>query len=109
MNIAVKVLNQSNVLSRALPFVIPTPQRKVVVVVFAILFSALSLVYVKDLNRRLFIDSQGLQQNAESLQVAYSKLTLEESAWATPVRVQKVAEQKLDMQLPSADAIVLVK
>lgn len=72
-------------------------------------FSALSLVYVKDLNRRLFIDYQNLQAQQGQTYTKWGKLLLEQSTWATQSRIQTIAENKLDMQLPQPSQVVLVK
>ena len=77
--------------------------------IFLLLLSALGLIYVKDLNRRMFIDYQQAQTQGEQLQVYNNKLLLEESSWASQTRVQKIAEEQLSMQLPVPAEIVMVK
>jgi cell division protein FtsL len=74
-----------------------------------ILLSAFAVVYMKDLNRRLFIQYQGLQHVTSQLQVQWGKLLLEQSAWSTQARIQNVAMKKLNMVVPTRKDIVLVE
>ena len=81
----------------------------VTILVFGLLFSALGVIYMKDLNRRLFIQYQALQaQKAQSL-IQWGKLLLEQSTWSTQSRIQRIAQKQLGMIVPSAKDIVLVE
>lgn len=77
--------------------------------VSGLLLSAFGIVYVKDLNRRLFIQYQQLQQEQATAMNDWSKLLLEQSTWAAQARVQQVAEDRLGMYSPSTKEIILVK
>ena len=70
--------------------------------------SAVGVVYMKDLNRRLFIQYQGLEQAQQQYNVEWGKLLLEQSAWSTQARVQNIARHNLGMVMPSRHAITLV-
>jgi cell division protein FtsL len=85
------------------------PELKILVVVFFILISALGVVYVKDLNRRLFITQYKLQAQSEQLQSDSNQLLLEQSAWAAQARVQRVAQLQLQMQIPPSDDVVVIR
>lgn len=78
-----------------------------VLLVVALLASALAVVYVKDLNRQLFADLQNLQQTHENLHVAYGQLLLEQNTLAAPARVQAIAQQQLDMIIPATKDIMV--
>ena len=67
------------------------------VMVLCLLSSAFGVIYLKDLNRRLFIQYQGLQQVRQQYETGWGKLLLEQSAWSTQARIQKIAQQKLGM------------
>ncbi len=110
MNAAAHALNQVAFGRRSMATVILTKQfcALTLLIVF-ILFSALSVVYVKDLNRRLFIELQSQQKTRDSLHIEWGKLLLEESSWATQARVQRIAQQQLDMELPKAKKIKMVQ
>ncbi|MCL5261372.1 MAG: cell division protein FtsL [Gammaproteobacteria bacterium] len=109
MNVAVRVATQGNFAARRETFIFKLPEIKVLAIVLCVLLSALGLVYIKDLNRRMFINFQQLQTQTEYLQSDSSKLLLEESAWSAQARVQQVAEQQLNMQLPPSADIVTIK
>ena len=73
-----------------------------------VLLSAFAVVYTKDLNRRLFIRYQALQQVQSQAVSRFSKLLLEQSTWSTQARVQRIAREDLNMQLPTSVNTVLV-
>ena len=74
-----------------------------------LLLSAFSLVYVKDLNRRLSRDHQRLQARYVLLQTEWEKLLLERGVWTSQARIQRVAQQDLHMHLPTAKDTLLLK
>jgi len=78
------------------------------VLFFCVFASAVGVVYMKDLNRRLFIQYQGLQQDEQQSDIEWGKLLLEQSAWSTQTRVQSVATDNLGMVMPSRQNITLV-
>lgn len=81
----------------------------VVVIVSLVLLSAFAIVYVKDLNRRLFIQYQQQQATNNQLNVEHGKLMLEQSTWSSQERMQRLAQNKLAMQVPAAKDIVLIQ
>lgn len=86
--------------------------KKVIGIIFLLvmtLFSALSVVYVKNYERRLFSELQFSQQAAQKLHVEWGQLLLEQSTWATPARVQSIAQDRFDMKLPNLSSIYMVK
>ncbi len=74
----------------------------------AVILSAFGVIYVKDLNRRLFIQYQNLQQVQAQEMSRFSKLLLEQSTWSTQARIQRIAQHDLGMQLPTTANTVLV-
>jgi cell division protein FtsL len=79
------------------------------VLTIAVVLSAFAVVYVKDLNRRLFIQSQGLQMANNKLQVEWGKLLLEQSTWSSQARVQQLAQERLNMKVPSPSEVNLIR
>ena len=71
--------------------------------------TAVAVVYMKDLNRRLYIQYQSLQQVENQAQVDWGKLLLEQSAWSTQARVQSIARQQLGMVMPSRRSVTLLE
>lgn len=69
-------------------------------------FSALALVYIKDLNRRLSRDYQRLQKQYVGLQTEWEKLLLEQGTWTSQERIQWVAQHELNMHMPRGNDIV---
>lgn len=74
-----------------------------------LLVSAFSVIYLKDLSRRLFIQYQQAQQVQEHDEVEWSKLLLEEGAWSTQARIQNLASTQLGMVMPAMKNIILIK
>lgn len=79
------------------------------VLIILVIISALAVVYVADLNRRLFIAYQDAQSQHNQLYVEWGRLLLEQSTWSTQERVQTLAEQRLGMHLPQAADVVSVQ
>lgn len=73
-----------------------------------VVFSSFAVVYIKDLYRRMFIHYQDLQDQQTQLYVDWGKLLLEQSTWSTQGRVQKIASDALNMQVPLANQIKIV-
>lgn len=97
-----------NVLVGQSSIVLPLPEIRILLLFLGILLSALFLIYVKDLNRRLFIESEDLQQVSQQLVVEHDRLVLEDSTWASTARIQQIAETELNMKLPTQNDVVLV-
>ncbi len=68
---------------------------------FSVLASALSVVYVINLHRVTCSQTQMLQQKAHQLQLQWGQLLLEQASLATPARVEMLAKEKLHMVFPS--------
>ena len=66
----------------------------------AVVASALSVVTSQHQSRKLFIELQKEKELAQRMEVEWGQLQLEQSTWAAPARVEKVAVQQLRMQLP---------
>ncbi len=73
-----------------------------------IVLSAFVVVYLKDLNRRTFIQYQNMARANQQAQVDWGKLLLEQSTLAAQANVQQTAGEKLHMFTPSAANIVIV-
>ena len=80
----------------------------VILLMLAILSSALSVIYVKALQRNLYSELQASEQERDSLKTQWSQLLLEENTWAAPVRIQALAQQELGMQIPNTKDTVLL-
>jgi cell division protein FtsL len=74
-----------------------------------VLISALSVVYLADLNRRLFMQVQTEQAAQNQMHLDWGKLLLEQTTWSTQARVQALAQERLGMVAPTPANTVLVK
>ncbi len=71
--------------------------------------SALAVIYAKHQSRLLFGDLQVLQAERDRLNIEWGRLQLEQSAWATHSRVEKLARERLNMMVPNPETVVIVK
>jgi cell division protein FtsL len=109
MNAAARALAQSSLSVFNTRFLVLSTQTiGIILLTIAVLASALTVVYVKDLDRQLFSQLQTLQQTRESLHTEWGQLLLEQNTWAAPARVQSIAEQQLGMVMPTTKDVVLV-
>jgi cell division protein FtsL len=67
-----------------------------------------SLVTSRHQARKLFVDLERRQAEARSFETEYGQLQLEQSTWAMPARVEKIARASLGMQLPTAARVEIV-
>lgn len=69
---------------------------------------ALSLVTSRHQARKLFVELEREQMKARNYETEFGQLQLEQSTWAMPVRVEKIARSELRMQLPGPGRIEIV-
>jgi cell division protein FtsL len=110
MNTAVRVLANDRFQS-PVPSILNFKKPKLVnlCLIIALVLSAFSVIYIKDLNRRLFIQYQGQQAIHDKLYEDWGKLLLDQSTWSTHSRVQKIAENRLNMAMPNPKEVVVLR
>ena len=82
---------------------------RVNLVLLAVLIAcALSLVTSRHQARKRFIDLEREVAQTRAYDVEYGQLQIEQSTWAMPARVEKVAREQLRMQLPTPDRIEML-
>jgi len=74
----------------------------------ALVLCALSLVTSRHQARRLFVDLEHERTLAHRYETEYGQLQLEQSTWAMPARVEKIARDNLKMQLPPSSRVAVV-
>lgn len=79
----------------------------VVLVVLAVL-SALGVVAAQHQSRKLHTALEREQTHAHELEVEWGQLQLEQSTWAAPVRIEKIARQRLGMQAPTMEQTLII-
>nr|WP_266168387.1 cell division protein FtsL [Dyella subtropica] len=75
----------------------------------AMLASAIGVVWTRHESRVLFVELTRLQNQRDELNIEYGKLELEQATWAEPRRVDSEARQKLGMVNPKPQDIQLVR
>jgi cell division protein FtsL len=75
----------------------------------AVVLCALSVVTSQHKARKLFIELQKEKTQAQQTDVEWGQLQLEQSTWAAPARVEAVAVQKLQMQLPKNGQVQFIR
>lgn len=76
---------------------------------FALVISGIGVVYAKYLSRKYFVELQALQAEAESSEVEWGRLQLEESTLATHAKVENIARGRLGMHLPRIDEVMVIR
>lgn len=111
MNAAARALTAGNLAPAGAGFrtiTISSQMLGLILLVIAVLASAVAVVYVKNLDRQLFGDLQTLKQTRSDLHVQYGQLLLEQNTLAAPARVQAVAQKQLGMSIPATKDISVV-
>jgi cell division protein FtsL len=75
----------------------------------ALIACALGVVTSQHKARKLYMELQKEQDQAQQMDVEWGQLQLEQSTWAMPARVEKVATMKLQMQLPKGGLVRFVQ
>lgn len=75
---------------------------------FALIFSSLGLINAQHHARKLYIELEQLNQAEKQYKQEYGQLQLEQSTWAMHSRVEQIATQQLQMQVPDAKRIQVV-
>ncbi len=110
MNAAAKVINQSNFFSGQLSDLRLSKQLCMqMALVFAVLVSALAVIYITNLHRLTFSQLQSDEQQTHQLQLQWGQLLLEQASLATPARVQHLAAEKLHMMLPTDKQTIILR
>jgi cell division protein FtsL len=71
--------------------------------VVAVMASAVATVYAKHRNRKLFMELQALTEERDRLEVDWSRLQIEQSAWSTHARVEQLARGEMGMRNPRSE------
>ena len=74
-----------------------------------VLGAALGVVFGKQQARNRFNELQQLVEKRDALNTEWNQLQLEQSTWATHGRVERVAQQDLDMMTPRASDLRIVQ
>ncbi|MGN2247516.1 cell division protein FtsL [Frateuria sp. GZRR35] len=81
----------------------------IVILLLAVLVSAIGVVWTRHESRVLFVELTRLQNQRDELNIEYGRLELEQATWAEPRRIDQEARSKLGMVTPKPQDIQLVR
>ena len=70
--------------------------------------SGIWIVYVEPRPRQLFIAAEEQSRELDRLEIDWGRLQIEQSTWATPSRIETLARQRLQLTVPSGEALEVV-
>jgi cell division protein FtsL len=74
----------------------------------AVVASAIAGVYAKHESRKLFTELQKLSNERDRMEVDWGRLQIEQSTWSTYGRVEQLAREQMQMQMPPPDSVSLL-
>jgi len=80
-----------------------------VLLVIAIIGSALSVIYAQHINRKSFTVLQALQLERDEMNIEWGQLQLEQSTFATHNVIERAARERLGMELPNQKDIEMLR
>lgn len=75
----------------------------------AALASAAGVIYARHQARDLFVRLEKLNAERDALDIEWGRLQLEQSAWSSNAFVERVANTKLQMNLPQTRDVRIVR
>ncbi len=81
----------------------------IAILIIVIFVSAISVIYVKHYNRKLFVELQQQEKQRDQMDVEWGQLQLEQNTWATHAIIERTAREKLQMITPSGDDIIYIR
>jgi cell division protein FtsL len=87
---------------KLLPVILP-------VLWLAVLGSAMQVIYARHKARDLFVHLEKLNAERDSLEMEWGRLQLEQSYWSSHAFVERVANAKLQMNLPQTREVRIVR
>jgi cell division protein FtsL len=79
------------------------------VLLLLLIASALAMVTAQYKARKLYMRLQHAQEAAQQMDVEWGQLQLEQSTWAVPARVERIAATSLAMAKPRENQIKYVR
>ena len=80
----------------------------IMVLVFTVLVSAVSVVQTQHVSRKVFMEIEQLKKDRDLLNEEWGRLQLEQSTWALDERVEHTVKEELDMYVPENDSLVFL-
>jgi cell division protein FtsL len=73
------------------------------------LLSGLVVVSITHQTRMQYAELQTLEQEKNQLHTEWGQLLLEDGAWSTPARIEKIATERLGMRIPDVHDVKVIK
>ena len=108
MNTAVRAITSRSLTWWALPLTITRQHIVAFGLALMVLLSAFSVVYVKDMNRRLMSQLQSAQMNNVQQHNQWTQLVLQKSTLANQAHVAQLAHKEFHMTVPAPGSVVIV-
>lgn len=70
--------------------------------------SAIETVVARHQARKVFVEIQAQEKKRDELNEEWSRLLLEQSTWATDVRIESIAVSRLDMKTPAPHYLMVM-
>jgi cell division protein FtsL len=80
-----------------------------IVLLAASVASAIGVVYMRHMHRKLFVQLSALERERDELNIEFGRLQLEQATWAESNRIDQIARGRLGMKFPEANDIVVVR
>ena len=85
----------------------PLPLMLMMILLMGIVTTSFLVIYYKHISRQIFSDLQSVHKLRHELHIEWTQLLLEQGAWGSDARVERIARNKLNMHLPSPDKIIV--
>ncbi|MEK7815500.1 MAG: cell division protein FtsL [Pseudomonadota bacterium] len=82
---------------------------RVMLLLLALMASAIAVVQLKHETRQRFAELQALQAQRDALNVEWGQLLLEEGAWSQHRRVELLARTRIGMSVPDPRNVAVVR
>ncbi len=110
MNAAARTLSSSTWFRGDIKQTVMTKEGMIaMILLIAVLISALMVVYVKNEQRVHFSQLQMAKQEVNQLDLEWNQLKLEQSSMSSPVRVQRIAHDQLHLSMSKPENVILVQ
>lgn len=80
-----------------------------VVLLVALVSTALAYVHARHQSRKLFNELEQLTRAHEEQQIEWGRLQLEQATWAEDSRVEQIARERLGLEFPKSESVVVIK
>lgn len=81
----------------------------VVILLFAVIASAIGVVYTKHINRKYYVELQKLQRIQYQRNVEWGQWQLERSTFATSSEIERSARERLGMKQPEKSELEIIR